>query len=414
MLNPSIHYVEGRLYVDAVPIEDIVKVTDTPVYIYSFPRVLHNLRRIQDAFADLNAHIHYSAKANANLALLKMLIHAGAGIDAVSAGEIYKALNAGCAPEQIVFAGVGKTNDELRFALDQKIGWFNVENVDELRTLNKLAGEAKTTARVALRFNPDVVASTIPQIATGHSNAKFGLNADIVRDLLTTRATYANVQIAGIHLHIGSQLGDIEASVRAVKLARSLVHPYPDIRVMNIGGGFPVAYRPDQKFPTPSDFAAALKPLLLGYELMLEPGRAIIADAGILVARILYVKRQGSARFAIVDAGMNDLIRPALYGAHHEIVAVSEKFESETILEYQVVGPVCESTDVLSKSAYLPAARAGDLVAALSAGAYGMVMASNYNARPRPPEVVVDPDGKTWRTVRRRETLEDLLAAEMV
>lgn len=413
MLNNAIHYVEGRLCVDAVPAADIAAQTDTPVYIYSLSRVLENYQQIARTFADMNAVVHYSAKANANLALLKVLVHAGSGIDAVSGGEIYKALTAGCAPDQIVFAGVGKTKDELHFALDQGIGWFNVENLEELRLLDSLAGERGKPARVALRLNPDIAASTMPQIATGHGGAKFGMSADAVRDIIATRDRYSHLHLKGIHVHIGSQLGDVNATRKAIRLARELADAHDGIDTLNIGGGFPVAYRPDQKLPPLAEFAAILKPITRGYSVILEPGRSVVADAGILVTKILYTKKQGTLRFAIVDAGMTELLRPALYGSHHEIVPLIDQPGNETILDYQVVGPVCESTDKLSSSAYLPAVRSGDLVAVLTAGAYGMVMASNYNARLRPPEVVVDLNGETWRTARRRETYEDIITGEM-
>ncbi|NWG15899.1 MAG: diaminopimelate decarboxylase, partial [Chloroflexi bacterium] len=360
----------------------------------------------------MDAHIHYSAKANANLAILRTLVAAGAGVDAVSGGEIYRALLAGARPEDIVFAGVGKTPAELRYALEQQVGWFNVENLDELRLLNQLAAETGRPARVALRLNPDIAASTHPHIATGHSGAKFGLPTDMVRDTLARQAEYPHLRFDGIHIHIGSQLHDTQATRRAVEVALELVAPYPAIRTVNIGGGLPVAYTPDETLPSPEDFAAALRPLLAAYTVLLEPGRSIIADAGILLVTALYRKQQAGQTFLITDGSMAELIRPALYDAYHEIVPVSQPPEGAARCPVDVVGPVCETADVLGRSRLLPDIRPGDLLAVLTAGAYGWVMASNYNQRPRPPEVVVSDDGQTWQVARRRETWDDLARLE--
>ena len=409
MLNSSIRYEQGRLLCDGVSLAEIAAQAGTPVYVYSTIRMLSNLRRIQAAFP--NAHIHYSAKANANLSILKTLIDAGAGIDAVSAGEIHRALLAGARPENIVFAGVGKTGQELFYALSRGVGWFNVENVEELRLLNSMVGTAISSARVALRLNPDVAANTHRHIATGHGKAKFGLNADTIRAILTHQDDYPNLRFNGIHIHIGSQLHDAEGTKAALRAALDLIDPFPEITTVNIGGGLPVAYSTDESLPSIESFAASILPLLDGYDVILEPGRSIIADAGILVARVQYVKDQGGAKFAILDAGMTELIRPALYEAHHEIVPLVEKDGGREL--FQVVGPVCETTDVLGRDVSLPLLEAGDCLAMLTAGAYGMVMASNYNARPRPPEVMVGVDGGTWYIARRRETWDDLVAAEM-
>jgi diaminopimelate decarboxylase len=411
MLNSSVAYIAGRLCVDAVPVDEIALRVGTPVYIYSLRRILDNLERIRAAFP--GAHLHYSAKANANLAVLRTLIEAGAGIDAVSAGEIYRALTAGCPPERIVFAGVGKTMDELRYALDAHIGLFNIENEDELDRLNALAEQMGRTARAALRFNPDVPASTIPHIATGHKSAKFGLNADAAARLLAQRSRFAHVEIVGVHIHIGSQLGDTQATAEAAERALELIAPYPDIRTLDIGGGFPVAYQADQHFPTPAEFADVLLPLVEGCELILEPGRSVVADAGILVTQVLYTKQQGGEDFVIVDAGMTELIRPMLYDAHHEIVPVRLAAAPSQATMPLIVGPVCETTDRFGHASAMSPPAVGDLLAILTAGAYGMVMASSYNARPRPAEVVVEPNNVAWRVARRRETLAELVAGEI-
>lgn len=414
MLNSSLYYYNDMLHCDHVPVSEIIAQVGTPVYIYSLRRAVENLRRIRAAFADLNPHIHYSVKANGNLSVLKGLIRAGAGIDAVSAGEIHRALTAGANPREIVFAGVGKTPREVAYALEQQIGWFNVENVDECALINDIVRHKQLApAQVALRFNPDIPASTHPYIATGHGGAKFGLPKETVQDILLNQADYPHVRIAGIHVHIGSQLHDTEATRKAVAQALALIAPYPDIRTLNVGGGLPVAYGPDETVPGFADFAAALTPLLRGYHVLLEPGRAVIADAGILVANVIYVKRQAGQTFYVIDASMAELIRPALYQARHAIVPVI-RASSETALEpVNVVGPVCETADVLGRAVPLPPMSLGEPLAILTAGAYGMVMASNYNARPRPPEAVVNEDGHTWHVARRRETWEDLLRLEV-
>jgi diaminopimelate decarboxylase len=409
-------------------LSEIVAHTGTPVYVYSLPRALANLRTIQSAFP--RAHIHFSAKSNANLAVLRALINAGAGIDAVSGGEIHRALLAGAKPKAIVFAGVGKTANELFFAVDQNVGWVNVENVEEAHLLNAIAGTARKTVRVALRFNPDVAANTHPHIATGHERAKFGLPAEVIRSLLESRMDTPHLRYEGIHVHIGSQLHDTVATQEAVRATLDLVVPYPFITTIDIGGGFPALYQPDESLPKVSDFAAALEPLLQGYEVIVEPGRSIIADAGLLVARIMYVKQQGEQTFLITDTGMTELIRPALYNAHHEIIPISLNSDLHTKKlslshaseesgsggegqTFTIVGPVCETADKLAQNVPLSGIRSGDYLAILSAGAYGLVMASNYNARPRPPEVVVSEDGQHWKIARRRETWADLVQYEI-
>lgn len=412
MLNPSFQYIGGQLYCDSIAIADIVRETGTPAYLYSFRRLLDNLHRICTTFADagLDTHVHYSAKANANLSILRTLIEAGAGIDAVSGGEIYRALVAGAKPENIVFAGVGKTPDELCDAVQQGVGWFNVENVDECRLLNDYAAEQGRRVRIALRLNPEVTASTHPYIATGHGGAKFGLTAEVIAHLLARQSDYPNLDFAGIHIHIGSQLHDTSATHQAVEAALTLIRPYPHIRTVNIGGGLPVAYKPEESLPDIGEFARLLSPLLKDYTILLEPGRLIVADAGSLVARVLYLKQQAGQTFYITDASMTELIRPALYQAHHEIVPVSQKVSP--LNPVTVVGPVCETADVLGRDVQLADMQPGDLLAILTTGAYGMVMASNYNARLRPLEAAVDSSGESWSVIRRRETWDDLLNLE--
>lgn len=293
MINDSFRYQHGQLYCDDVALEAIAAQIGTPSYVYSIPRLLGNLRRLQAAFPD--AHIHYSAKANANLYLLQALIGAGAGIDAVSGGEIYRALRAGAPAAQIVFAGVGKTPQELYFALDQGVGWFNVENEEELTILNTSAEVAAQRARIALRFNPEVSAQTHRHIATGHGGAKFGMTYDQIIAILERRKDYPQLDFAGIHIHIGSQLHDTDATCEAVSRAATVARRY-DLHTLDIGGGFPVAYTAaDAALPSVEDFARAILPLVNGFDLILEPGRSIVADAGVLLTRVLYIKSQGGA-----------------------------------------------------------------------------------------------------------------------
>lgn len=408
-LNDSIHYQNQALHVDNVPVAEITKAVGTPVYIYSLRRALNNYERIRQAYAHLEHHIHYSAKANATLAVLRALIQAGAGIDCVSAGEIYKALQAGAKGENIVFAGVGKSPEEIQFALEKGVGWFNVENVAELGLINQFAANlGRSDVQVALRLNPEVTANTHRYIATGHGGAKFGLTMETIAQLLAQQSHYPQLKFSGVHVHVGSQLGDTHATVTGIEKALELLTPYENMRTLNIGGGMPAHYD-DKPLPSFADFAQAVTPLVKGYTILLEPGRSIIADAGILVARVLYNKSQAGQKLLIVDASMTELIRPALYEAKHQVIPVAEGQNNQN---QQIVGPVCETSDVLANDVNLPDLATGDLLAILTAGAYGSVMASNYNARPRPAEVVVNPDGESWQIARQRETWEDLIRGE--
>ncbi len=408
MLNDSFRYDTGNLCGDGIPLQAIVQAVGTPVYVYSATRLRHNAARLQRAFAPLKAELHYSLKANPNLTLVRILSQAGLGADVVSAGEVDRALRAGVDPARIVFAGVGKTPVEIAFALQARIGWFNVESPDELALLDRLAAEEGYTPQVALRLNPGIHAQTHPHIATGHAGAKFGMPSDVVASLLAVRHAYPHLRLVGIHVHIGSQLGSVTETVEAVRLAQTLAAPYSDVRTLNIGGGFPVPYTTDDRYPPLEEFAQALAPLVCDWRVLAEPGRAVVADAGVLLISVTTVKEQGGQRFVVTDGSMTDLLRPALYGATHQVVPLVER--DETLAPAVVTGPVCESTDVLHRAALLPPLRSGDLLAVLTAGAYGMAMASNYNLRTRPPEVLVEDGG--WRVIRRRETWDDLLRLE--
>ncbi len=407
MLHETIGYRNGGLWCEDVPLDAIAEAVGTPVYVYSAARLDANAARLRAAFEPLGAAFHYSLKANANLALIRRIAGIGFGMDAVSAGEIHRALQAGVNPQRIVFAGVAKTPAELAYALNAGIGWFNVESATELIRLEALAGERGRRARVALRLNPGIDAPTHPHIATGHAGAKFGMGAEQVADLLGRRADFPHLDIAGLHVHIGSQLARPDETVAAVRCAQALAAPHPGVRTLNLGGGFPVAYTGEEGYPSLEAFAAALAPLLDGWRVLIEPGRAVVADAGLLLVSVLDVKVQGGGRFVLVDGSMAELLRPALYGAVHPIVPLREAAGGAPAV---VAGPVCESTDVLHRAASLPDVEPGDRLAVLVAGAYGMVMASNYNMRLRPPEVLVE--GERWQVIRRRETWNDLLALE--
>lgn len=409
---------DRELSVGGVTVASLASAHSTPTYIYSLDQVLDSFRTIRDAYAvhHNNVTIHYSLKANANFSIVKALVKEGCGIDCVSAGEVFKALRCGCDPEHIVFAGVGKTREELEFAIDNGVGWFNVENELELSHLNNIA-EAKGAAlqrpvRVALRLNPDVQANTHPNIATGHGGAKFGLPIEVAESILQRADAFPHLTFKGLHCHIGSQLGDTVATRRAIEIAVALVEKYPSITALNIGGGMPVSYDGSEK-PPPSDFAAAVCPLLQKYEVMLEPGRSIVASAGVLVTRVLYRKDQAGHKMLIVDASMTELMRPALYQAKHAVFPVVEADPSEPLEQFTLVGPVCETTDVLAREVMLPARCGvpGQLLVLMTTGAYGFAMANNYNARPLPAQVVVR--GGVAAVSTARQTFADLLRDEL-
>lgn len=408
MVSEHFYYQHGLLYCENVQLDDIADAVGTPTYLYSLAALQANTQRLMSAFSAFDARYHYSLKANANLTLIRELHRLGLGMDAVSAGEIYRALKVGVPAKDIVFAGVGKTRQELQYALEYDIGWFNVESLQELILLDKFAGYLGKLAQVALRLNPEVSAKTHHHIATGHEGAKFGISAEEVRHILAHQDHYPQVRIRGLHVHIGSQLGDVQETVEAVTRAQELLAPYPHLRTLNIGGGFPVAYTPDEQYPAPEAFAAALKPHLNGWQVKLEPGRYIVANAGALLVNVLYTKANGPHHFLITDGSMSDLLRPALYDAVHPVWPLVQT--SDPTQPTIVTGPVCESADVLNKAAALPALKANDRLAVMMAGAYGFVMASNYNQRPRPAEVLIR--DSVWEVIRRRETWEDLIACE--
>jgi diaminopimelate decarboxylase len=405
----SFHFENGAWWCEEISIDDLADIYGTPLYVYSRARLEANYRRVAEAFASLNARLHFSVKSNANGAVLRLLRDLGAGFDVVSGGELFRALHAGADPATIVFAGVGKTRDELIYAIDQHVGWINVESLQELEVLEEIATSRSIHSSIALRINPAVEADTHHHIATGGRRSKFGIDVDEARSILANATRFSHLNIAGLHIHIGSQLATPDGTVAAIERILPLTDVHP-ISLLDLGGGFPVAYRPTDQFPAPHDFAAKIIPLLKdrSFEVAIEPGRSISADAGALIATVQYVKPRDGRRIVIVDASMTELIRPALYDAYHHIEAVHVADATDQVAD--VVGPVCESADMLGVDRALPCVQRGDHLIIFNAGAYGMSMASNYNSRLRPAEVLVE--GSTQRLIRRRETWKDLIELE--
>lgn len=407
-------YRGGRMMVEQVPLDDIAAAYGTPVYVYSSAAILERYQAYADAFAGVDATICYGVKANSNVALLRVLANAGAGADIVSGGELARALAAGMAPGKIVFSGVGKTAEEMAAAVDAGIMQFNLESAPELETLNRVAVAKGKRAAIAFRVNPDVDAKTHAKITTGKKENKFGVPIGDAPALYAQAARLPGIVPVAVAVHIGSQLLSLapyEAAFRKVlALAKMLRGAGHDIRRLDLGGGLGITYG-KEKPPTAARYAAMVKRLVKGtdFALMLEPGRSIVGNAGVLLTRVIFMKQGDGHRFAVVDAAMNDLIRPTLYEAHHDIVPVRARNTRER-KRVEIVGPICESSDYMAKHRLMPPLEAGDLLAIRSAGAYGAVMASTYNSRPLVPEVLVD--GNRHAAVRPRQTLEQLLALD--
>ncbi|HJT21030.1 MAG TPA: diaminopimelate decarboxylase [Nitrospira sp.] len=413
----SFEYRDGELYCEQVPVDRIAKEVGTPCYIYSHATLTRHFHAYDSAFKNIPHIVAFAMKANSNIAILRLMAKEGSGVDIVSGGELFRALKAGVPPSKIVFAGVGKNQDEIREALKADILMFNVESSAELRAIDDVAASVGKHARVALRINPDIDPKTHPYISTGLKKSKFGIAADRALEEYQLASSLRHIDVVGVHAHIGSQLTEItpfiEALKKVVKLIGSLKGQGINIRYLNIGGGLGITYS-DERPPLPQDLADAISPLVNGLDLTLvmEPGRVIVGNAGILVTRALYHKDGEAKRFVIVDAAMNDLIRPSLYSAYHEIRPVSESLLHRPKHAVDVVGPVCESGDFLAKDRPLPEVKPGDLLAVMSAGAYGFVMASNYNSRPRVPEVLVK--DTEIHVIRARETYDDLVRGETI
>lgn len=405
-----------ELYCEQVAVKTIAEQIATPFYLYSQKTIVENFERIDRAFAEIAHLICYALKANSNEALLSLLAARGAGADVVSGGELFLALKCGFDPKKIVYAGVGKRDDEIKFALEKGILAFNVESTEELGVIDGIAGGLKKKAPVAIRINPNIDIHGHPYISTGKAADKFGIEVPAARAIIHNFDSYANLQLIGLHSHIGSQIAEIAPFEQAVKILKELAGVVRkagyNLQYVDIGGGLGVSYKNifenDQ-----SESAIEISQLVeslrsdfqsLGCKIIFEPGRALVAEAGILVTRVLYQKESQGKRFVIVDAAMNDLIRPSLYGAYHEIVPVSKR--GEELSSAEVVGPICESGDFLGRDRQLPELHRGDLLAIMTAGAYGFVLSSNYNARPRPAEVLVD--GAKVRVIRPAGQLDNL------
>jgi diaminopimelate decarboxylase len=407
-------YRGGSLFCEEVRLADLARDHGTPAYVYSQNAVTSRLRAYHDALAGIPHRICYAVKANSNLALLQVLAQQGAGFDIVSGGELFRVLAAGADASSVVFSGVGKTREEIRYALERGIHSFNCESESELEALGSTASELGKTASVALRVNPDVDAATHPYISTGLKEHKFGIDISAVEGVYEQVRAYPSLVADGVSCHIGSQLLSIEPMLEATDKMLALVERlcakgFP-IRHLDLGGGLGVPYRPSDTPSSIRDFVHHLRHRIAntGLEIVLEPGRSIAAEAGVLLARVLFTKQNGSKTFVILDAGMNDLIRPTLYQAYHEIVPVVERPGRRIVAD--IVGPVCETGDFFARDREITELQPGDLVALRTAGAYGFVLASNYNSRPRPCELLVN--AGSVHVARRRETYDDLVRAE--
>ena len=409
-------YRGDELFCEDVGIGGIAAAVGTPFYLYSYKTLIDHYRKLREAFAELNPLICFSMKANSNLAVITALVKAGAGLDVVSGGELYKALKVGCESKKIVYASVGKTEREIENAIRSGILFFNVESLPELAQINKTAKRLGRTVDCTLRANPDIDPHTHKFITTGKAENKFGLDFRTVEETFLNTPKYSNVRLRGIHIHIGSQITESEPFRKAINKTGTLIG---DIRRkggrvdwLNIGGGLGIIYN-KEKPQTAARFAKAVIPLVrkINVRLILEPGRFIAGNSGILVAKVTYVKKTRLKNFIISDAAMNDLIRPSLYDAYHEIIPVIRRTARKKILA-DVVGPICESGDILARDRKLPEFQSGELIAVMGAGAYGFTMSSNYNSRPRVAEVMVI-RGRFY-VVREREKYEDLVKGETI
>lgn len=410
------HYSNQDLYCEDVPLADIASRAGTPAYVYSRAAILQNYKSYDEALADHPHTICYAVKANSAQAILALLARAGSGFDIVSGGELYRVLAAGGYPSKVVFSGVGKTGDEVDYALSQGIQAFNCESEPELALIDALAARRGVQARFAIRVNPDVDASTHPYISTGLRQHKFGIDIAEAEAVYERARNLRNLAATGVSCHIGSQLMDtdpiLEAVDRVLALAGRLRARGFDIRHLDLGGGLGVAYQAHEQSPAIARFIRDVRARVAASDLhlMIEPGRSIVGPAGMLLTRVLYRKKSGDKEFVIVDAAMNDLIRPALYGSHHEIIPLRKTARPDVVAD--VVGPVCETGDFLARGRKVANAAPGDYLAICTAGAYGFVQASNYNSRPRPPEVLVE--GGSFRVIRAREMYEDLVRGENI
>ena len=410
------HYKQGVLHAEGVSVDQLAAQHGTPLYVYSLTHVLENYRRLTEAFKGTDHLVCFSMKANANLGLLAALARAGCGFDIVSGGELHRVLKAGADPQKVIFAGVGKTDAEIAYALKQGILMFNIESWPEAEAINRLAARVGKRVKVDFRINPDVQAGAHKKISTAHKASKFGLPYHETLALFKKAQALEHLDVTGIHLHIGSQITELKPFVEAAKRALALVAQLRQagfsVKTLNMGGGLGIDYQ-GEAVKSPEQYAAALLPLFKGQGLKLffEPGRYFVGNAGILVTGVVHVKETRWKDFVVVDEAMNDLIRPSLYEAYHGIIPVKPA-RGRKLATVDVVGPICESGDFLAQDRQLPLPKAGERLAVLSAGAYGMVMASNYNQRGRAAEVLVQ--GKQAWVTRQRETWDDLLRGESI
>lgn len=408
-------YKDGELFAEDVAVRDIAAKFGTPLYVYSYNTLLRHIKAYKDAFSGFPHLICYAVKANSNIALLKLFAKNGSGADVVSGGELFRAIKAGVPCKKVVYAGVGKTEDEIRYALKSKILMFNVESENELQEIDRIAGKMKVKAPVALRINPDIDTMTHPYISTGLRKHKFGIPMESAIECYRLALAMKNVEIVGIHKHIGSQLTKVLPFVDALKrilvLMDDLSKQGIKIEYLDMGGGLGITYF-DETPPNPAQLARNVLPLLKDRKLtlILEPGRSIVGNAGILVTRALYLKKGEDKDFVVVDAGMNDLIRPSIYNAYHYVQPVMKNRKEKFFAD--IVGPICESGDFLAKDREIQCIKPGEYLAVMSAGAYGFSMSSNYNSRTRAAEVVVK--GKHCSLIRKRETYSDLVKGESI
>ena len=408
-------YKDRQLYCEGIPIQQIAEKVGTPFYLYSYHTLVRHFTVFNDAFKGIPHLICYSAKANSNLALLRLFINLGGGVDVVSGGELFRAIKGGADSQKIVFSGVGKREDEIEYALKTGILMFNVESSQELQVINEVAGRIGKKAAIAIRVNPDIDPKTHPYISTGLKQNKFGI--DILRAPMAYRlaSQLSNLKIVGIDCHIGSQLVEVEPIIEALRRLKQLVENLRkegmEIQYLDLGGGLGITYE-DEEPPHPVEYASNILEELRGFgcTLILEPGRVIVGNAGVLVSKVLYTKENEEKRFVIVDAGMNDLVRPSYYGSYHQILPVKEETREEIVAD--VVGPLCESSDFLAKGRKMAILHSGELIAVMSAGAYGFSMSTNYNSRPRIAEVLVRDD--QMFVIRQREGYEDLIRGEEI
>jgi diaminopimelate decarboxylase len=405
-------YRAGELYCEDVPLEQIAADIGTPVYVYSEETLRRHVRVFDEAFQSIPHLICYAVKANSNINILRRLAQWGTGFDIVSGGELFRVLRAGGSADKVIFAGVGKTSEEIRYALDAGILFFNVESSAELELIHRIAGDAGKRARISIRANPDVDPRTHPYISTGMQKHKFGVSLPEARELYRKTRAISNIEVVGVQCHLGSQITEMGPFEEALASIRQFILELKSdgvaLKFLDFGGGLGISYTNEEP-PSPAVYGSAVASASkdLGLTIVLEPGRVIAGNAGILLTRVLLKKKQGAKKFLIVDAGMNDLIRPALYGSHHQLWPIRERSGKETV---DVVGPVCESADFLAKEREVAVLDTGELLAVMSAGAYGFSLSSNYNSRPRAAEVLVT--GKTYQVIRKRETYEDLISLE--